>query len=75
VGGLSGAAAATQILTSGSPAQRREEEEAGFPVGTGGTVSSHIELLGHLIPGQSLITQLQDLLCGSGTGQVRRDPW
>jgi hypothetical protein len=44
-------------------------------VGTGGTVSSHIELLGHLIPGQSLITQLQDLLCGSGTGQVRRDPW
>jgi hypothetical protein len=58
VGGLSGATAATQMLTSGV---RREEEEAGFPVGIGGSVSSHIELFGHLIPGQSLITQLQDL--------------
>jgi hypothetical protein len=44
-------------------------------VGTGGTVSSQIELFGHLIPDQSLITQLQDLLGGSRTGQVRRDQW
>jgi hypothetical protein len=36
----------------------------GFPLAAPGTGDSHIDLFGHLSPGQALITELQDLLCG-----------
>ena len=38
----------------------------GPPVAAPGTGNRHIDLLGHLSPGQALVTQLQDLLCGGG---------
>jgi hypothetical protein len=38
----------------------------GFPVAAPGTGNSHIDLFCYLIPGQALITELQDPLCGSG---------
>jgi hypothetical protein len=31
------------------------------------TRNSHVDLFGHLSPGQALVTELKDLLCGSGT--------
>jgi hypothetical protein len=38
----------------------------GPPVAAPSTQNRHIDLRGHLIPGQALVTQLQDLLCGGG---------
>ena len=38
----------------------------GPPVAAPRTGNSHIDLFCHLIPGQALITKLQDLLCGGG---------
>jgi hypothetical protein len=38
----------------------------GPPVAAPGTGNRHTDLFCHLIPGQAVITQLQDLLCGSG---------
>ena len=38
----------------------------GPPVAAPGTGNSHIDLFCHLSPGQALVTQLQDLLCGGG---------
>ena len=38
----------------------------GPPVAAPGTGNRHIDLLCHLIPGQALVTKLQDLLCGGG---------
>jgi hypothetical protein len=31
-----------------------------------GLIGRHVDLLGHLIPGQVLVAQLQDLLCRTG---------
>jgi hypothetical protein len=41
----------------------------GPPVAAPRAGNRHINLLGHLIPGQALVAQLQDLLCGSGMGR------
>jgi hypothetical protein len=38
----------------------------GLPVAAPGTGNSHIDLFCHLIPGQALVTQLQNLICGGG---------
>jgi hypothetical protein len=38
----------------------------GLPIAAPCARSSHIDLLCHLIPGEALITELQDLLCGGG---------
>jgi hypothetical protein len=40
---------------------------SGSPVAAPGTGNRHINLFGHLGPGQSLIAQLEDLLGGGGT--------
>ena len=39
------------------------------PVAAPGTGNGHIDLLGHLAPGQALVTQLQDLLGGGGVSR------
>jgi hypothetical protein len=39
------------------------------PVAAPGTGNRHIDLLGHLIPVQALVTQLKDPLCGGGVSQ------
>ena len=41
----------------------------GLPVAAPGTGNGHIDLLGHLAPGQALVTQLQDLLGGGGVSR------
>jgi hypothetical protein len=38
----------------------------GPPVAAPCAGNRHSDLLGHLIPGQTLVTQLEDLLCGGG---------
>jgi hypothetical protein len=38
----------------------------GPPVAAPGTGNGHINLFGHLIPGQALVAKFQDLLCGGG---------
>jgi|SRR5215211_5536329 len=47
-------------------AQARTLWRPGSPVTAPSTGNRHINLFGHLIPGQALVAQLQDLLCGSG---------
>ena len=38
----------------------------GLPVATPGAGDSHVDLFGYLGPGQALVTQLHDQLCGGG---------
>jgi hypothetical protein len=38
----------------------------GSPVAAPGTGNRHVDLFRHLVPGQALVAQLQDLLCGGG---------
>jgi hypothetical protein len=49
----------------------------GIPGAAPGTGNCHIDLFGHLLPGQALVTKLQDLLCGGGmsgrTGATHSD--
>src|SRR5215211_7261223 len=42
----------------------------GLPAPAPDTGNGHVDLRGHLIPGQVLVTQLKDLLCG---GMIGRD--
>jgi hypothetical protein len=41
----------------------------GLPVAAPCTGNGHIDLLGHRIPGQALVTEFQDLLCGGGVSR------
>jgi hypothetical protein len=50
-------------------AQAWRLRRSGTPVAAPGTGNRHIDLFCHLIPGQALVAQLQDLLCA---GPVRR---
>ena len=48
----------------------------GPPVAAPGTGNRHIDLFCYLRPGQALVTQLQDLLCGRrDEPEDRRDAW
>jgi hypothetical protein len=48
----------------------------GLPVPAPGPGNRHVDLLGHLSPGQALVAQLQDLLSGGGISrEERRDAW
>jgi hypothetical protein len=48
----------------------------GSAVAAPGTRNRHINLFGHLIPGQPLVTKFQDLLCRDGmSGEDRSNAW
>ena len=56
-------------------AQARGLWRPGPPVAAPGTGNRHLDLFCHLIPGQALVTKLQDLLAWRRDEQRRRDAW